>query len=93
MVIEVQWIESMYPEVYALLAAMDKRQRAEQVRVWCQSAVLATHAEAGAVARVPTVVSISERQRDPHVLTGESSDASHPFGAIEAPDFVLNLMR
>ena len=83
----------MYPEVFALLEQMDKRQRAEQVRVWCQSAVLATHAEAGAVARVPSVVSISERQHDPRVQTSQSSDASHPFGVIEAPDVVLNLMR
>ena len=85
----------MYPEVFALLEQMDKRQRAEQIRVWCQSSVLAKHANAvpGAVARVPSVESNSDGPPEPLAVTGEPSKTSQRFGVIEVPDVVRYLMR
>lgn len=95
MVIEVQWIEGMYPQVFALLAAMDKRQRAEQVRVWCQAAVvLAKHAPSDSIERSPSVASIRHRQRDLQLMVNDkSSDANTPFGGMDAPGEIFSLMR
>ena len=93
LVIEVQWIETMYPEVFAQLSRLEKRQRAEQVRVWCQSAVLAKQIDASTVERVSSREVIGDRQRDQRTLTDELTTVKQGVGAMDAPDGVFNLLR
>ena len=93
LVIEVQWIETMYPEVFAQLNRMDKRQRAEQVRAWCQSAVLAKQIDAITAERVSSREVTGDRQRDQRTLTDESTTVGQGVGAMDAPDGVFNLLR
>ena len=93
LVIEVQWIETMYPVVFAQLNRMDKRQRAEQVRAWCQSAVLAKQIDASTLERVSSRDVIGDRQRDQRTLPNESPRASQGVSAMDAPDDVFNLLR
>ena len=93
LVIEVQWIETMYPDVFARLSAMDKRQRAEQVRAWCQFAVLAKQIDAITAERVSSREVTGDRQRDQRTLTDESTTVGQGVGAMDAPDGVFNLLR
>ena len=93
LVIEVQWIETMYPDVFARLSAMDKRQRAEQVRAWCQFAVLAKQIDARAPEDGSSHNLISDRQRTERTLTDESTTVRQGVGAMDAPDDVFNLLR
>ena len=91
--IEVQWIETMYPDVFARLSAMDKRQRAEQIRAWCQFAVLAKQIDASREERVSSCDVTSDRQHTLRTLTDASTTVKQGVGAMDAPDDVFNLLR
>ena len=93
LVIEVQWIETMYPDVFARLSAMDKRQRAEQVRAWCQFAVQTKQIDPSTAERVSSCDVSGDRQRDQRTLTDELTTVKQGVGAMDAPDGVFNLLR